>query len=241
MPTAAVPRAPTARAPLTLEAVGIVLECTAPLEYLHSLGGIRDPLDVHAQPEAIEQLGADLAFFGIHRAHEHESRGMLEADALTFDDVHTHRRRVEQRVNDVIIEEVHFVDVQDAAVGIGQKPRLEAPLAVLERMFEIDRTHDPVFGGRNRQIHERGAARRLGERAGREPFTTFVAQIGTGVRVTTEAASLDDFDRRQHPAQPAYSRGLGRPFLTADQDTADPRIDGVDEQRCLEGRLSDYR
>jgi len=41
------------------------------------------------QPEAVEELGAQLALFGVHRADEHEPRRMLVGDAFALDAVHT--------------------------------------------------------------------------------------------------------------------------------------------------------
>src|SRR3982074_1684531 len=43
--------------------------------------------DVDAEPEPIEQLRPQLSFFGVHRAHQDEMRGMDDRDAFALDDV----------------------------------------------------------------------------------------------------------------------------------------------------------
>lgn len=47
---------------------------------------------------------------------------MTEGDALTFDGVNAHRSGIEQHVDKVVAKQVHFIDVEDAAVGIGKQP-----------------------------------------------------------------------------------------------------------------------
>ena len=62
--------------------VGLVL--TAPTDDLHALGGIGRAGDVHREPEAVQQLGAEFALLGVHGPHEREARGSRVGDAVAF-------------------------------------------------------------------------------------------------------------------------------------------------------------
>ena len=121
--------------------------------------------DIDAETESIEQLRTQLAFFGIHRADEHELRGMLVCDPFALDQIDAAGRHVEQQIDKVIVEQVHFVDVQYAAVRGGKQPGMKPALALFDRAFEVQRSDDAIFGRANRQIHERrgtGKQRRQG-------------------------------------------------------------------------------
>ena len=56
---------------------------------------------------------------------------MADANPLAGDHVDAGRRRVEQQIDQVIVEQVDLVDVEYAAVGRGEQPRAEALLSSL--------------------------------------------------------------------------------------------------------------
>ena len=105
------------------------------------------------------KLRAQIAFFGVHRADQDEAGRVGEGDALALDDVDAHGGRVEQQVHDVIVQQVDFVNIQQAAVGGGQHARLEVALAFLDGFLDIQRTDHAVFGGADRQVDESGLPR----------------------------------------------------------------------------------
>ena len=79
---------------------------------------------------------------------------MRERDALALDDVPAHRGGVEEHVDDVVVEQVDLVDVEDAAVGVGEEPRLEATLAELDRRLGVDGADDAVLGRVDGQLDD---------------------------------------------------------------------------------------
>jgi hypothetical protein len=109
--------------------------------------------DLDAESETVEQLRAQVSLFGVHRTDEHQPRRMRERHSLTFHDVDTHGRRVEEHVDEVVVEEVDLVDVEQVAVGGGQKARFEATLSSLDRRLHIDASHDPVLAGVDGELH----------------------------------------------------------------------------------------
>ena len=97
--------------------------------------------------KTIQQLRTQVAFFGVHGADEDEARGVGEADAFALDDVYAHRGGIQQQVDDVVIEQIDFIDIEDAAVGVGEDAGVEMTLALLDGLFDIQRADDAVFGG----------------------------------------------------------------------------------------------
>ncbi len=112
----------------------------------HTLVRVEDALDVDAKAETVEQLRAELTLLRIHGADEDEPRRVRERHPLPLDDVDPHGGGIQEHVHDVVVEEVHLVDVEDVAVRLGQHARLEAPRPGAQRSLDVDRAHDAVLG-----------------------------------------------------------------------------------------------
>jgi hypothetical protein len=106
------------------------------------------------EAEAVEQLRPQLTFFGIHRADEHELRRVGHRDAVAFDGDGTHGGRIEEQVDQMVVQEIDLVDVQDPAMRIGQQTRLEAHRAIAQRLLEVDRSRHAVLGGADRKFDQ---------------------------------------------------------------------------------------
>ena len=117
-------------------------------------------MDVDGQPEPVQQLRAQLALFGVHGADEHEARVVAVRDAVTLDMHPTHRRGVEQHVDQVVVQQIDLVDIEHAAVGAGQQSRGERMLAVAQHLLQIQRTDHAVLGRADRQLDESAAVHR---------------------------------------------------------------------------------
>ena len=123
---------------------------------MHPFARIADAANIHREGKAVQQLRAQVAFFRVHRADQDKARRVGEGDAFALDDVHAHGGRIEQHIHHMVVQQVDFVDVEQAAVGSRQHARLKMTLALLDGFFNIQRAHHAVFGGRNRQVDERG-------------------------------------------------------------------------------------
>ena len=77
---------------------------------------------VDGEPESVEQLRAQFALFGVHRADQHEPGVVAVRDAVAFDVHAPHRRGVEQHVDEVVVQQVDLVDVEHAAVRLREQP-----------------------------------------------------------------------------------------------------------------------
>ena len=199
------------------------------------------PCNIDGKRKPIEQLRPQIAFFGIHRADEDEARRVAERDAFALDHVDAHRRRVEQQIDHVIVEQVHFVHVQQAAIRRSQHARLEAANALLNRLLDVERAHHAIFRGAHRQIDELRAA--LGVRQVLPvlggALAAFRAPRRRLIGIAAEAAVLHHVDFGQQRRQRAGGGGLGRAALAANQHAADLRIDGVEHQRSFHSFLAD--
>ncbi len=121
----------------------------------HPLVDILETGDVDAEPESVEQLRAEVSFLGLHRPDEDESRRVRERDPLALHRVPPHRRRIEEHVDDVIVEEIHLVHVEDAPVGVAVgAPVRAAALAELDGGLGVDGADDAILRSVDRQFHD---------------------------------------------------------------------------------------
>src|SRR5439155_4518855 len=114
--------------PARYELFGPSLVGHAPLDHRDAPGDIADASDLDDQAEPVEQLRPQLTFLGVHRPDQDEARRVRDAYAFALDRVDAHRGGVEQDIDQVIVEQVDFVDVEQGAVRLGQQARLEAAL-----------------------------------------------------------------------------------------------------------------
>jgi hypothetical protein len=212
----------------------VPLEGQAPAHDLRPYGRVRRPADLDAQPEAVEQLRAQLALLRVHRADEQEAGVVLDRDGVALDPGDRRGGRVEQRVDEVVGQQVDLVDVEDPLVRAGQHAGLERPLAG-ERTPEVQRAHEPVERRAQRQLDQRRRARPHG-RVGRH-YAAGRALAGP----ERERLALRREDRRQQRGQRPNGGRLRRAALAAHQHPADLRGNRVDQQRLDERLLAHDR
>ena len=136
--------------PRTCESCRVVLEGQPAPDDPDTLVEIVLPADGDTQSEPVEQLGAQLALLGIHGTDQGESRRMGDTDSLPLDGVDAHRGGVQQQVDDVIIEQVHLVDVEDRPVRRSQQTGLEATSSLPQGSLHVEGPGDAVLGGPHR-------------------------------------------------------------------------------------------
>ena len=83
---------------------------------------------------------------------------MGDGHALALDDVDAERRRIEEHVRQVVVEQVDLVDVEDPAVRLCQQARLERLLAGGQRPGDVDRAGDAILGGVQGQVDDPAAS-----------------------------------------------------------------------------------
>ena len=138
------------------ESLRIGVKGLAPFQQLDTQGRIVLTDNGHGQAETIEQLRPQLAFLGIHGAHQNETRRMAQALPLTLHNVFTTFGRVEDAIDEVIVEQIDFVNVKNAFVRARQDAGLETHRTVADRPLEIDRTDHHVLGCTQRKINKGG-------------------------------------------------------------------------------------
>ena len=73
---------------------------------------------------------------------------------LALHEVAPHRRRVQQHIHHMVVQQVHLVYVQDAAMRRRQQARLEASTALAYRRLDVQRSDDRLFSRAHRQLHK---------------------------------------------------------------------------------------
>ena len=198
--------------------------------HLGPLAGSRGAVDLDGEPEPVEQLRPQLAFLRVHGPDQQEPRRVAHRDAVALHVVRAQRRRVEQQVDQVVVQQVDLVDVEHAAVRGGQQPGLEGRDALGERALEVQRAGEPVLGRADRQLDQPGRAR-LGS----------VRRPGVRARPGTRVGRGRDRRRtgsRRRPPPAAAPRSAPRtmvdfavPFSPRTSTPPIGRRDGVEHQR----------
>jgi hypothetical protein len=116
---------------------GIMIKRQAPANDFAAFGGYSMATESNVQAEAIEQLRTQLAFFRVHGANQDKFRRMPMGDAIAFYQVDAAGRHVEQQVHQVIGQQVDFIDIQYAAVGLGQDPWRKSRAAFVQCRIKI--------------------------------------------------------------------------------------------------------
>ena len=220
------------RAGIALETVARLDDGDAGLNVLRRRHG-------HRQAEAVEKLGPQLPFLRIAAADHHEAGGMAHREAFPFDDILAGGRDVEEEIDEMVLQKVDLVHIEKAAIGLGEKPRLEAPLAGQERVFQIEPADDAILARPERQIDDRDRhllhVRRF---AGLERGPALGAKAPRPLRIAAIVAIISE-ERRKHRRKAAQRRRLARSPVAEGQNAADRRIDGDDLQGGHQGVLTD--
>ena len=98
-------------------------------------------VNLHGQAETVQELGAQVSFFGIHSAHQNELGRVAHRDTFPLHVVAAHGRGVQQDVYQVIVEEVDLVDIQDAPMRRRDQPGFEAFSAGLDSLLDVQGAH----------------------------------------------------------------------------------------------------
>ncbi len=216
----------------------VVLERQPPAHDLDPGADLARRAHVDREPEPVEQLRAQLPLLGVHRADQQEPRRVRDGDPVALDVRPAHRRGVEQQVDEVVVQEVDLVDVEHAAVRVGEQPRLVGPHPLRERPLQVERPDQPVLRGSHGQLDEpRGAG--LGPAAARVRAVG-APRVGVG-RVAAEAAAGDDGERREQGGERPDGGGLGGALLAAHEHPADGRVHRVEQQREQQVVVPDHR
>jgi hypothetical protein len=206
----------------------VVLERQAPAHHLDPGLHVAGRAHLDGQPEPVEQLRAQLALLRVHRADQQEPRRVRHRHPVALDVRAPHRGRVQQQVDQVVVQEVDLVDVEDPAVRVGEQPRLVGAHPFGQRTLQVQRSDQPVLGGPHRQLDQPGRPRLRRPVGGVRPVRAGRVRRH---RVAAEPASRQHGQLRQQGRQRAYRGGLGGALLPADQHPADPGVHRVEQQR----------
>ena len=79
---------------------------------------------------------------------------MSHAQTLPLDHVLSGSGDIKERVHDVVLQQIHFVDIQKTAIRLRQETGLKRFLTVDERTLNIQRADHAVFCGAQRQVDD---------------------------------------------------------------------------------------
>ena len=133
--------------PQVHESVGVGLVGDAPPHHLAPLLGGKGAVYFHRQAEPVQQLRAQVPLFGVHGSHKDELGGVANGYSFPFNVIAPHGGGVQQHVHQVVVEQIYLVDIEDAPMGGGDQPGLEAASAGLDGLLDVQGANQAVFGG----------------------------------------------------------------------------------------------
>lgn len=167
-PAAGVPGATAAQGVLLAfpafdEGLRVGIEGQPATDDLCPLGRRRLGIEAHVEAETVEQLRAQFALFRVHRADQHETRRMPVGNAIALDQVDAAGGDVEQQIHQVVRQQVNFVDVEHAAVGLGQHARGKPRATFAEGGVQVEAADDALLAGAQRQGNELARRQQFGD------------------------------------------------------------------------------
>ncbi|GAB4285402.1 MAG: hypothetical protein Kow0067_08180 [Coriobacteriia bacterium] len=104
---------------------------------------------------------------------------------------------------------------------------------MLEGVFKVERSHDPVLSGRNGQFHKTGTTTQHREASCLGHLGAACAPVPRLGGIAPVRTILDHIDLGEDSGKRANRGGLSCPLLAADEDSSDPGVDSVEQQRDL--------
>ena len=190
------------------EGLGIARE---ELTATHDLGAsvrVLEWLHGHGKSEPVRDLRPQLSLFLVHGSHEKEASRVRHGDALPLDCIDSERRRVEQQINQVIVEKVDLVDVENTPVCVGEQAGLECLDALAQRVSQVERAGNAILCRVQGQINQPSRSRRRSEllTGGFQQRAALAGRAG----FATERASVRDDDLGHQLGEPADCGGFRR-------------------------------
>ena len=140
--------------PLPYELLGVAIKGNTSPHHFRAYLNIALGLHVHRQTKTVQQLRPQFAFLGIHRANEDKGGWMAHRDAFTLNVIHAHSGGIEQDIDQVVAEQIHFVDVQQATMCCRQEARLKMLFTAFQGALDIQGPYDPVLSGPKWQLDQ---------------------------------------------------------------------------------------
>ena len=129
-----------------------------------ALGRILHIGQAHAQAQAVQQLRAQLAFLGVHGAHQHEARRVAVRDAVALDHVDAAGGGIQQHIDQGIGQQVDLVHIEHAAMGARQQAGREFERMAGHGLAQVQRAGQMLQRGAQRQRDEGRGIDELGQR-----------------------------------------------------------------------------
>mmetsp|Transcript_182127 Transcript_182127/g.443165 ORF Transcript_182127/g.443165 Transcript_182127/m.443165 type:complete len:343 (-) Transcript_182127:101-1129(-) len=221
-----------------------VLEVHRLVHRAHAVLEVQHLVRAERHGDAIEEVLAERALLGVERRDEQGLARVPEGDTLALHHVLTLGEHGQEEVGHGLVEEVDLVDVEDAAVRLGEEAGLEHRLALLHRSLDVHGAHEAILGDAEGDLHEGSladAGHELALRIAAELLAKAVLPAVGILRVGVADGAVDDLDGGQERVQTAGHDGLGGTAPARDGDTAQCRIDGAEQKRRLDVLLADDR
>ena len=142
-------------------------------------------------------------------------------DPLALHGIDPHRRRVEQNIDDMILEQIDLIHIEDVAIRRCQDARLELLAPVPDRRLHVERSDHTILRRADGQLHH---AHRNVLRCKWPLCASLLTRIAIefgGRRITVARTAAHRMQIRQKCGSRADGCRLRRPLLPLDEDTSE--------------------
>ena len=123
------------------------VECISPSEDFYSGSRVSRTSNLNGQAETVQELRPQLSLFRVHGADEDEACRVAMRYPFPLHHILPRGSHVEDRVHQMIREEIHLVDEKNAAMGTCQKAGTKHGDSLTERLREIEASDDHILRG----------------------------------------------------------------------------------------------
>gem|GEM_PF-3769544 len=125
------------RHPLPDEFLRIEPKSFRSLHNFHPLSKVLQGTNLDKQPKAIQELRPQIPFLRIARADKNKPRRVPYTQTLPLHNVDPHHRHIQQQVDQVIFEQVDFINIEKTTMRLGEQTRLKRPFPTRERRLNV--------------------------------------------------------------------------------------------------------
>src|SRR6266849_6281301 len=156
---------------------------------------------------------------------------MGKRDVIALDTIDTKRGSIKQQIDNMIIEQVDLIYVEETTIGCRQQSWGEVADASCQCCCKIKATGNTIFAGIERERYQ--VHWPLNDGVGFLVFVTsltFAAHPLWGSWITEVRAVGNAGYGRKQAGEGAYSRGFACTSTSADENTTNRWIDGVEDE-----------
>ena len=166
--------------------------------------------------------------------------GVAGADAFPLNAVATIAHRLQQQVDDGVVQQVQLIEIEHPPMGLGQQSRLEHRLPAAEGGAHVHGAQEPILGHANGNLHKGGRHHLGGQLLGRcsSPALTGCGVPIVGIVGVAVEAAPQNFNGGEQGMEPPRQHRFARATAPGDDHAPQAGIHGRQQESQLDGVMA---